>query len=141
MIEEYPSITVECVVQAPIEKVWEFWNKPEYIVRWAFASADWEAPEARNDLRVGGTFTIVMAAKDGSTRFDFGGTYTAVEENKLIEYAIEDGRTVRVEFEVILGGVQITETFTPEKVNPEAMQRAGWQAILDNFKKVVETVP
>jgi uncharacterized protein YndB with AHSA1/START domain len=34
---------------------------------------------------------------------------------------------------------KIVETFDPEAQNPEEMQRAGWQAILDNFKHYVET--
>ena len=33
---------------------------------------------------------------------------------------------------------KVTETFDPEHENPEEMQRAGWQAILENFKKYVE---
>ena len=133
-------ITVQTTVNAPIAKVWEYWNGPEHIPGWAFASDDWEAPSATNDLRPGGTFTTVMAAKDGSAKFDFGGTYTAVTENKLIEYNMdEDNRHVKVEFTETPDGVRVTETFDPEHENPAEMQRAGWQAILDNFKKYTET--
>jgi hypothetical protein len=32
----------------------------------------------------------------------------------------------------------VTETFDPENENPSEIQKAGWQAILDNFKKYVE---
>jgi len=133
-------ITVQTTVNAPIAKVWEYWNGPEHIPGWAFASDDWEAPSATNDLRPGGTFTTVMATKDGSAKFDFGGTYTAVTENKLIEYNMdEDNRHVKVEFTETPDGVRVTETFDPEHENPAEMQRAGWQAILDNFKKYTET--
>ena len=58
-----------------MEKVWECWNKPEHITGWAFASDDWEAPAAGNDLRVGGKFKTTMAAKDNLTP-DLGGTGT-----------------------------------------------------------------
>ena len=58
------AITVQTVVNAHMEKVWECWNKPEHITGWAFASDDWEAPAAENDLRVGGKFKTTMAAKD-----------------------------------------------------------------------------
>ncbi len=144
-------ITVETVVKAPMARVWECWNKPEYIVKWAFASDDWEAPHAENDLRVGGKFKIVMAAKDKSERFDFTGVYTNVEEHECIEYTISDppshkasdgrgGRHVKVEFEDLPEGVKITETFDPEKENPEEVQRSGWQAILDNFKKYLQSL-
>ena len=131
-------ITIQTTINAPIEKVWEYWSKPEHITGWAFASEDWEAPRAENDLRTGGKFTTVMAAKDKSASFDFTGTYTEVKENELIEYDMGDGRHVKVIFEQTPEGVRVTETFDPESVNSKDKQRSGWQSILDNFKKYVE---
>ena len=133
------KIITEAVVHAPIEKVWEYWTSPEHITKWAFASDDWEAPHAENDLRVGGTFKTVMAAKDKSAGFDFTGVYTAVERHALIEYDMDgDKRHVRIDFETVPEGVRVVVTFDPEKVNSVELQRSGWQAILDNFKKHVE---
>ena len=132
------TITVETIVSASMAKVWKYWNEPEHITGWAFASDDWEAPTAENDLRAGGKFKTRMQAKDGSSGFDFTGTYTEVKEHELIEYDMDDGRHVRVEFAEIPDGVRVTETFDPESENSEEMQRSGWQAILDNFKKYVE---
>nr|WP_294803745.1 SRPBCC family protein [uncultured Nitrososphaera sp.] len=132
------AITVQTVVNAPVEKVWECWNRPEHITGWAFASDDWEAPAAENDLRVGGRFKTTMAAKDKSASFDFGGVYTSVKEHELIEYDMDDGRHVKVEFADSPQGVKITETFEPENTHPENVQRSGWQAILNNFKKYAE---
>jgi len=34
-------------------------------------------------------------------------------------------------------GIRVTQSFDPENENSEEMQRDGWQAILDNFKKYV----
>ena len=132
-------ITVETIVNAPISKVWEYWNQPEHIMQWAFADDTWEAPAAENDLRVDGKFTTTMAAKDKSTSFDFTGIYTTVNEQSLIEYDIADGRHVKVEFSEVPEGVKVTETFDPENLHPEEFQKGGWQAILDNFKKHVES--
>jgi len=131
-------ITVQTVVNAPMDKVWEYWTSPEHITGWAFASDDWEALAVENDLRTGGKFKTRMQAKNGSSGFDFTGTYTDVIENELIEYDMDDGRHVKVEFEETPDGVKIIEAFDPEKENPEDVQRSGWQAILDNFKKYVE---
>jgi len=131
-------ITVQVLVNAPIEKVWTSWNEPQHIVGWAFASDDWEARAPENDLRTGGSFKTTMAAKDNSASFDFTGTYTNVKVNERIEYVMDDGRTVRVEFRETPTGVEITETFDPESENAEEVQRSGWQAILNNFKKYVE---
>lgn len=132
------AITIQTTVNAPVEKVWRYWNQPEHITKWAFASDDWHAPKAENDLRVDGTFSTTMAAKDGSFSFDFGGVYTKVENHKIIEYTIGDGRKVKVEFVPEGNQTKVVETFELESQNPEEMQRGGWQAILDNFKKYTE---
>lgn len=132
------TITVSTIVDAPIEHVWKAWTEPEHITQWNFASDDWESPHATNDLRVDGKFTARMQAKDGSAGFDFEGTYTKVEKHKTIEYAMGDGRKVQVHFEPGPDGVQVTETFEMENMYPEEMQRSGWQAILNNFKKHAE---
>lgn len=140
MAERKTLITVEAVINAPVDKVWKFWSEPEHIKQWAFASDDWEAPKAENDLKVGGKFSTTMAAKDGSVSFDFGGTYDMVEKNVLMFYTMgEDGRKAFVFFQK-LGDNQtkVTEVFEMETQNPEEMQRSGWQAIMDNFKKHVE---
>lgn len=131
-------ITIHTTITAPLEKVWEYWNAPEHITKWAFASDDWEARDAENDAQTGGKFKTTMAAKDGSASFDFEGIYTVVTEHELIEYDMSDGRHVKVVFEQTPEGITVTETFDPENENPEDMQRDGWQAILDNFKKYTE---
>lgn len=132
------TITIEATVNATVEKVWEFWNNPEHIKKWAFASPEWHAPNAENDLHEGGKFSTTMAAKDGSMSFDFGGTYTLVEPHERIEYVLDDGRKVKIIFEADGSATKITEKFDPENTNPIEMQRGGWQAILDNFKKHAE---
>ena len=133
-------ITVQTILKAPIEKVWELWISPEHITQWNHASADWHTPYAENDLKVGGKFKYTMAAKDGSMQFDFGGTYTEIVNHSLIAYTIDDGRKVKITFESQENGVVIIEKFDPETENSEALQQQGWQAILDNFKKYVETI-
>lgn len=133
-------ITITTTINAPIEKVWNAWTKPEHITKWAFASDDWIAPQAKNDVKVGGRFLTRMESKDGKDGFDFTGTYTMVEKNCLIEYDMDDGRHVATEFEEASDGVKITQTFDPEDENPIEMQREGWQSILNNFKKYVEEV-
>lgn len=132
-------VTVEAVVHAPVEKVWKYWNEPTHITQWCAASDDWHAPKAENDLKVGGVFSTTMAAKDGSFSFDFGGTYTSVELYKTIAYTMGDGRKVSITFAPQENGTQVVESFEAESENPVEMQRGGWQAILDNFKKYTET--
>jgi uncharacterized protein YndB with AHSA1/START domain len=133
------TITVEATVNAPVQKVWGFWSEPKHITQWTNASDDWHTPRAENDLRVGGSFLTRMEAKDGSFGFDFGGVYDAVKPNELIEYTMGDGRQVKVVFESNGDTTKVIETFDPESTNSLEMQRGGWQAILDNFKKYTES--
>ncbi|AWW29078.1 polyketide cyclase [Echinicola strongylocentroti] len=132
------KITVTVKVNAPVDKAWAYWTGPEHIMRWNKASDDWHTPHAANDLREGGAFTSRMEAKDGSMGFDFSGTYQAVQEGKMLSYTLDDGREVEVVFTPEGEGTVIKETFDPEQTNPIEMQKGGWQAILDNFKKYVE---
>lgn len=138
--ENKTRITVEATVNAPVEKVWACWNEPQHITKWAFASDDWHAPYSENDVRTGGKFKTTMAAKDGSFSFDFAGVYDNVVPNKVIEYTMPDGRQTSILFESNGNMTKITETFDAENENPVEMQREGWQAILNNFKKYTETV-
>jgi uncharacterized protein YndB with AHSA1/START domain len=132
------AITVDSTIQAPLEKVWELWTSPDHITRWNSASDDWHTPSAQNDLRVGGKFASRMEAKDGSMGFDFGGVYDEVEPLSRIAYTMGDGRKVQVSFVETDNGIHLTETFEAEAMNPVEMQKGGWQAILDNFRKYAE---
>ena len=135
---EKTVITVEATIKASMEKVWKYWTEPKHITQWCNASDDWHAPYAENDVRVGGKFKTTMAAKDGSVSFDFGGVYTTVRQNKTIEYTILDGRKVQIAFSSQGNETKVIETFEAETENPHEMQRGGWQAILDNFRKYAE---
>ena len=137
-MEVKPQITVQVIIKAPIQKVWEFWTEPKHITHWNFASEDWHTPKAENDLRVGGRFLTRMEAKDGSFGFDFGGTYTKVDPLKQIEYTLDDDRKVLINLASEGEETILTETFDAEDVNSLELQKTGWQAILEHFKEYVE---
>lgn len=131
------KITVETRIAAPLARIWDAWNTPADIVQWNAASADWHTTASTVDLRPGGTFSARMEAKDGSFGFDFAGTYTRVEAQRLIEYALGDNRTVTVEFLPDSDAVRVRETFDAEPTHSIEQQQQGWQAILDNFARHV----
>jgi len=131
------KITVETIIKAPIESVWRAWTTPDDIKQWNTASPEWHTTQAAVDLRVGGYFSSRMEAKDGSMGFDFAGIYTNIVPNELIEATFGE-RDLRVEFAVVAGEVSIKQTFDAESVYPVEQQRAGWQAILNNFARYVE---
>jgi len=133
------SITIEALISSDVKKVWDYWTEPKHITKWNFASDDWHCPKAENDLRAGGKFKSKMEAKDGSFGFDFEGIYDEVVDHKKISYTMQDSRRVITNFENLGDKTKVTTTFDAENENPVKMQRAGWQAILNNFKKYVES--
>ncbi len=135
---ENQRIVVETIVNAPALKVWENWTEPKHITKWNNASDDWHTPHAENDLRVGGKFLSRMEAKDGSFGFDFEGIYLEVIPLKKITYRLEDGREVETKFAENGETTKVTTYFDAENESPVEMQKGGWQAILNNFKKYVE---
>ena len=136
-----PVLSIQGTINAPVEKVWKLWTSPEHITKWNTASEDWHTTFAENDLRAGGKFLSRMEAKDGSFGFDFGGIYDEVKPNELIRYTLGDGRKVSVLFTANGNTTRIESSFEAEGTNPLEMQKNGWQAILDNFKKYAETTP
>lgn len=137
-MSDVQKITVETTIAAPVEQVWRAYTTPSDITQWNAASADWCCPSAEVDLRVGGAYKARMEAKDGSFGFDFEAVYSEVSPHKAITLAMGDGRVARTTFESRGNGTVVTTVFDAEGQNSIEMQRGGWQAILDNFKRYVE---
>jgi uncharacterized protein YndB with AHSA1/START domain len=139
MPERWPvNITVETLVKADLNTVWSAWNNPEDIIKWNAASEDWHTTRSSVDLCEGGKFSSRMEAKDGSAGFDFEGIFTRIVPQRVIEYRMEDGRNVVIEFSEGADGVLVRETFEAESTFDPEYQRQGWQAILNNFASHVE---
>jgi len=131
-------IQVETLIQASIETVWDCFTNPKHIIHWNFASPDWHCPKATNDLIEGGEFHYIMAAKDGSSEFDFWGTFQQIKEREHLEILLGDDRKMSVIFESKGNETHKKEFFEPESENSLELQKAGWQAILFSFKNYVE---
>ncbi len=136
---ETTKITIQADVSADNKKAWNYYTQPQYITKWNFATDDWQCPTASNDLRVGGKYTARMEAKDGSFGFDFEAVYNEIVEGKKFIYTMQDGRQVTVNFKNSGDKTKVTVTFDAETENPIDLQRNGWQAILDNYKKYTES--
>lgn len=132
------KVTIEALVLAPLQKTWDLWTKPEHITKWNFASDDWQCPSAANDLKVGGKYSARMEAKDGSFGFDFEAIYDDVQNHKKLSYTMTDGRKVVTNFEATGDKTKVTTVFETEDENSIEMQKNGWQAILNNFKKYAQ---
>lgn len=144
------QLTVWILVNSPLEKVWESFTNSEKMIYWSFASDDWYCPKSSWKLEIWNKFSATFAAKDWSMSFELEWEYTYIDEYKKIEYIIidmqywefyiEKWRKVSVIFEKTIDWIKITETFDAEEIHPNEMQIAGWQAILENFKKYCESL-
>lgn len=132
------KITISVIVDASLSQAWKVLTTPSSITKWNFASNDWCCPSATNDLRVDGSFNYRMESTDGKVGFDFGGKYTKVIPENRIEYILGDDREVSIVFRAIGKQTEVVETFDAETENSLELQRTGWQAILNNFKKHAE---
>jgi uncharacterized protein YndB with AHSA1/START domain len=132
------KITVETQVKAPVALVWAAYTSPADIQQWNAASDDWHTTRSTVDLREGGRFLSRMEAKDGSFGFDFEGTYTQIVTHELIRYAFGDRECV-VEFIDGVDAVTLRVSFDAETTHSPEQQRQGWQAILDNFARHVQS--
>lgn len=135
------KIVIEATINANLSRVWTAWNNPDDIKQWNAASDDWHTTRSVVDLREGGKFLSRMEAKDGSVGFDFEGTYTRIVPHRTIEYRMSDGREVEVQFVERGDRIHVQTTFDAETANPAEMQRAGWQPILNNFRRYIENMP
>lgn len=132
------KVTVEATINAPVEKVWKCWTETNHIVNWNNASDDWHSPKAESEFKVGGKFSYRMEAKDGSFGFDFAGIFDHILVNEQMDYTLGDGRQVFIVFKNNGSSTHISQTFEAETENTIELQKGGWQAILNNFKKYVE---
>jgi uncharacterized protein YndB with AHSA1/START domain len=132
------KITIQAVVAADRQKVWNCYTQPEHITKWNFATDTWHCPAASNDMRVGGKYLARMEAKDGSFAFDFEAVYNEIVDGEKFTYTMPDNREIQVSFEKMDDKTRVTVTFDPENENPVDLQRSGWQSILDNFRRYAE---
>lgn len=132
------KVTIQAVVSADRQKVWDYYTKPEHITKWNFAIDSWHCPTASNDMSVGGKYTARMEAKDGSFGFDFEAIYNEITAGEKFSYTMADNRVVNAIFKDLGHETEVIITFDAESENPVEMQQQGWQSILDNFKKYAE---
>lgn len=133
-------ITVSTTIKnKTIAQVWDYFTNPKHVMNWNYAGDDWHCPKAENDLEVGKSFNYTMAAKNGEMSFDFTGIYTEIETLSKISYVLEDDRKIFITFQETDEGIEIIEKFDPETENSEELQQTGWQMILNNFKKYIES--
>lgn len=136
----FERFTISAHINKDIESCFKIYHTPEHIRNWNFASDDWECPRASSEFKVGGRFNYYMQAKDQSVGFDFTGTFDIIKTPELISYHLDDNRQVEIHFKKQGNQTHITVLIDAETENSLALQKRGWQSILNNYKKYVESI-
>lgn len=133
-------LSVGVTINQSLDRVWDTWVDQNHMQYWMVISSDYEVKDAKNDLKIGGGFSYKMCSKIGDIQFDYAGTYVAIELKRLLAFTMNDDRNVEVLFSVIEDVVHIELNF--EAVNEQDLdvQIQGWQAMLNYFKKHVESL-
>lgn len=132
------KIEIKTTINADKAKVWGLYTNPKHIVNWNFAHHSWHCPSAENNLKIGGKYWARMEAKDASFGFDFEAIYTEIIDQEYFTYQFGE-RFATIKFTSNANNTVINIVFESENENPIETQKQGWQAILENFKKYVES--
>lgn len=138
-------ITISRLFDAPVERVWQAWTKPEQVALW-WGPEGFQTEVEELDLRPGGKSSYVMIGPDG-TRYPVGGTFIEVEPYKKIvstdefgegydDANLPQGMIMTVLFEPINDQTRLTlhiaHPSVEEKQKHEQMGVvAGWHSTLD----------
>jgi uncharacterized protein YndB with AHSA1/START domain len=133
------KITVNTVLAAERKKVWEYYTQPTHMTQWNVPSRQWECLRVENDPRKGGKLFVRMEARDHSFGFDFEAVYETVQPEQFLSYTLTDGRNVQVWFEDLGLQTKVSVRLDTEPKNCPKMQQQDRQAILERFKRYVET--
>ena len=131
------TLNVSRTIKAPIEAVYNAWLDPKMLAQFVIPGPGMSVPKAETDPRVGGKFSIVMAA--GEQEIPHWGVYKTLNPHNLIEFtwqspfSVEDS-TVTLNLSTTDEGtlVELTHVkFTDE--NSRNNHLGGWTAILDSL--------
>ena len=131
------KIVVRKILPATREEVFAAWTDPDSIRHW-MCPGDVVSTEAQLDVRVGGSYRILMKA--GSQDYDHSGVYQAVEPPSKLVFTWTtkgtDDQTTLVTVEIFERGEQSELVLTHERLlKPEQAQRyeGGWGQIADKL--------
>jgi len=128
------EVRIERVIPAPIEEVYEAWTDPEIMAQWLTPIG---RAEVRADVRVGGSFRLVMIG-DG-VRIDHEGEYLTIQPPRLLSFtwrsAYTAGASTVVTVTLEPDGVDTRIALVHERLPHEgaASHRDGWGSILDRL--------
>lgn len=141
------ELVLERVFDAPRERVFEAWTKPEHLARW-FAPKPYALIVGKMDFRPGGRFSMVMRGPDGSD-FPFTGTYREIDPPARLVWTGEfaDGAADNIRTEVTFEALgrktmvrarQAFRVMTPVVEHAVKGAKQGWTMTLDQLAAHVQ---
>ena len=140
-----PSLTIERTYDAAPQRVFDAFTSEEVMRRWWHAGSDWETPEARVDLRIGGEIRVLMRDPHKDALYGGGGVYTEIEPPSRLAFTwIWDDDRDQVEQLIVIdfepAGDSTAVRFTHENLWNEEVLRDhedGWNKVFDNLERVL----
>jgi uncharacterized protein YndB with AHSA1/START domain len=139
------TLTMERTFAAPAQRVFDAFTSEEVMRRWWHAGRDWDTPEARVDLRVGGEVRVVMRNPHEDVRYGGGGEYTEVDPPTRLAFTWTwdddtDHARQLIEIDLRESGDATTVRFTHSGLWDEeavASHEGGWGTAFDNLERVL----
>ncbi|HEU5479056.1 MAG TPA: SRPBCC domain-containing protein [Candidatus Tumulicola sp.] len=140
-----PALVLRRVYAAPRQRVFDAWTKPELAIQF-LGTGDVTVPEARMDVRTGGSYTIVMQMPDGE-RWNVGGVYREVRppERLSMTWRWEEDKPedeydtlLTLEFNEVDGGTELVLTHEQfASADSRDRHQEGWTAIMAQADAVI----
>lgn len=136
------ALEVTRVIKAPITNVWRAWTDPTEMIKW-YAPEQLTTPEADVDLKVGGSYRIVMEGDDG--KHTAVGTFTTVEEPHTLSFSWKWEESPEAETHVTILLEEVAENQTKVTLRHEGfadeksaqMHTKGWESTYNKLEKYV----
>ena len=148
------SVTLERVLDAPIDLVWQMWTDAEHFAAW-YGPTGATVPVIEMDVTIGGTrhFCLEMQTPDGQSRMWFVGEYRVIDPPTRLVYTESmsdpDGNRISPEAMGMPGGhpevtevtVELTEVggrtrmvMTHAGIPADSPGAMGWNMALDKLE-------
>lgn len=136
------AVTIETIINAPIEEVWAAWINPAQIINWFGSDPGGTGLAATLNVQQGGAFEITFADSD-KTEHTCSGVYAEIQEFRKLTFSwawkSEPGVESFVELSLAPVNGLTRMLFTHSNLGAESKHnyRQGWQATFLKLERLL----